>query len=164
MRRWKVAISFFDQGRSLGSFNVSAFQSLGFETRSPLSWRGAYAFLRSGPAAQPGWEVATQEDLLKKAYPLFRELSERSEELDGGFHRYRGPKTSLNARDLKIEQLTLAQRRTLDRHSDWPISRINAGLADAELQIAFVLIGKDLGYLDAHHEPFTGEGLQEQGR
>jgi len=116
-------------------------------------------FLRGGPAAQPGWDVATQEDLLQKAYPLFRELNERSEELDGRFHRFRGPKTSLNARDRKIEQLTRAMRRSLDLHSDWPISRINACLADAELQIALVLIGKELGYLDAHHELFTGEGL-----
>ena len=121
--------------------------------------RGVVEPLLRGVPAQPGWEVQSQNDLLQKAYPLFRELNERSEELDAGYHWFRGPRVKFSARDRKIEQLTKTMRRTLDRHSDWPISRINAGLSDPELQITFVLIGKEMGYLDSQHELFKGEGL-----
>jgi adenylate kinase family enzyme len=115
-------------------------------------------FVRGG-SAKPGWDVETQQALLEKAYALFRELVERSRLLDEGRNYFRPLSENLNPIDGKIERLTRTFRHTLDGHADWPVSRINAGFTDGEVQMAFVLIGKELGYLDAHDHLFTGEGL-----
>jgi AAA+ superfamily predicted ATPase len=113
-----------------------------------------------GSESFPGWQVATPDHLWQKCYPLFRALNQRSEALTGHHrHFFLFPGGNLEATNRKIAQMTKTVRRTLDRHPDWPASRISMGLQDPELQIAIALIGKELGFLDVHDELFTGDGL-----
>ncbi|MDO8433076.1 MAG: ATP-binding protein [Candidatus Binatus sp.] len=110
-------------------------------------------------SADKGWEVKTQEELLARIYPLFTELNDRAQLLDGqGFH-FHMMSGLVMPTNRKIERLTKRLVRTLEFHPDWEINHVAGGLNWSELHIMVALIGKDLGYLDASDDMFCGEGL-----
>jgi len=106
-----------------------------------------------------GWEIKTQEELLARIYPLFTELNDRAQLLDGQGFRFHMMSGLVTPTNRKIERLTKRVARTLEFHPEWPINQIVGGLNWSELDIVVVLIGKDLGYLDASDDLFCGEGL-----
>ncbi len=113
-----------------------------------------------GDESFPGWKLTSPDQLWQRCYPLFRALNERSEAFARQHHHFFPfPGSNLEAANRKIAQMTKTVRRTLERHPEWPATRIGTGLQNPELQIAIALIGKELGFLDVHDDFFTGDGL-----
>ena len=150
-----------DEATLVGSEAVSVDRDSGRLRYSPiqLSRHILEPFLYGGEHLA-GWQLATPEELWQKCYPLFRAMHERSEALTGRRSRFL-PFQGYNfeAVNRKIAQMTKTVRRTLDQHPEWPAGRIGTGLRDPEIQIAIALVGKELGFLDAHDDLFTGDGL-----
>jgi SpoVK/Ycf46/Vps4 family AAA+-type ATPase len=106
-----------------------------------------------------GWEVKNQEELFARIYPLFTELNDRAQLLDGQGFRFHMMGGLVMPTNRKIERLTKRLIRTLEFHPDWEINEIIGGLSWTELHMVVALIGKDLGFLDASDDLFCGEGL-----
>jgi SpoVK/Ycf46/Vps4 family AAA+-type ATPase len=101
----------------------------------------------------------TQEQIFERCLQLFSKLRDRSASLDAGMHHFAHPRFGLRAANRRIDRLTRALLATLERHPDWPISRLRWKLSWQETQMVVVLIGKELGFCNADEDLFLGEGI-----
>jgi len=109
-------------------------------------------------SADSAWRVKTHDELLDKSHALFRALKARAEALDDSSWTDETPECARQTAALKRLMKTL---RATDRlHPRWPMRELmRSGLAEAELQMVLVLVGKELGFLQADDDLFTGDGL-----
>jgi hypothetical protein len=108
--------------------------------------------------AKEAWQVATQDELLDRCYPLVGLLRERSEVIQRmGCGSSRGDLALCNSR---IRRMVGLLRRSMVSHEAWPAVAFLSGLATSEeLLIALLLIGKELGFVGVDDDVFLGEGL-----
>ncbi len=111
--------------------------------------------LGSGGSA---WRVKTYDELLDRCHVLFKALKARAEALDDSSWRDETPECARHTAALKRLRKTL--HATVRLHPRWPMRELTQSeLTDAELQMVLVLVGKELGFLQADHDLFTGDGL-----
>ncbi|MHC4250972.1 MAG: ATP-binding protein [Planctomycetota bacterium] len=109
-------------------------------------------------SAGSAWRVKTYDGLLDKCHALFKALKARAEALDDSSWQDETPECARQTAALKRLMSTL--RATVRLHPGWPMHRlVQSDLANSELQMVLVLVGKELGFLQADDDLFTGEGL-----
>jgi AAA+ superfamily predicted ATPase len=109
-------------------------------------------------SAGSAWRVKTYDELLDKCHILFKALKARAEALDDSSWQDETPECARQTAALKRLMKTL--RATARLHPGWPMRELTRSeLTDAELQMVLVLVGKELGFLQADHDLFTGDGL-----
>lgn len=109
-------------------------------------------------SANSAWRVKTYDDLLDRCHALFKTLKARAEALDDSSWKDETPECARQTAALKRLMKTL--RATVRLHSGWPMrDLVRSGLAEAGLHMILVLLGKELGFLQADDDLFTGAGL-----
>lgn len=106
------------------------------------------------------WKVKTQDELLDRLHPLVQSLRRRSEALEQSNPFLGDPKQEISKTTRAVTRQSDLLRRTLDRHPNWPLKQIDSPDLDPEEPfILLALLGKELGFVDAEDDFFTGLGL-----
>jgi len=116
--------------------------------------------LLSGPteSGKDVWQVSSQDELLDRCCPLVGVLRERAEVLErigAGMGR-----RELGLCNSRIRRMTGLLLRSLAGHEDWPAVSFLREIQDQDqLLVVILLIGKELGFLNADDEVLLGEGI-----
>ena len=109
-----------------------------------------------------GWEVETQEDLLKKLYPLTKCYEDRASQLD-----HSGIMALFGTSDADVEKLNKQASRlesTLERtirmHDQWSVCKLlREDLNQRERRIVTILLCKEMRYLESWPDAGSGDEL-----
>jgi hypothetical protein len=111
--------------------------------------------------ASTGWPVRTETELHRKMASLTRAFMKKADAVEGAERGY-SDLTWLFRSARAVSHLLEGLEETLAAHPGWMITqflRSDPGWADHEVRILLILLGKELGHIDADDTLFTGMGL-----